>query len=253
VRVDALDLDDAVARLLAAPQRGAGLAVHLCNAHVLALAERDDAYRSLLDRGGLNLADGAPLVVAARWAGARNLRVKTRPRGTSLLLETVQRGTGAGVSHYFYGSTPETGRRLAHNLRARVPGVRLTTESPPFRPLRPDEHDSLVERVRASKADIVWVGLGTPRQQHMVDRLAASLPVTAVGVGAAFEFVAGTKPEAPRWMQASGLEWVFRLVTEPRRLWHRYLVGNVVFVAGVLRHGLPLVAPRSDGANTPPA
>lgn len=238
VRVDALDLDEAVDRLLASTTSPTSLAVHLCNAHVLALAEGDAEYRALLNRGGLNLADGAPLVLAARVAGRSRLRVKTRPRGTALVAETVGRGRQAGVVHYLYGSTSETVDGLVQQMQSRFPGALVVAESPPFRPLTPDEHEALLARLRASSAQVVWVGLGTPRQQYMVDRLAADLTATVVGVGAAFEFLAGTKPEAPRWMQVTGLEWVFRLTTEPRRLWRRYLIGNVIFLAGVLRHGL---------------
>ncbi len=121
---------------------------------------------------------------------------------------------------------------------ARIVGV----DSPPFRPLTPDEEDALVDRVRSSGADIVWVGLGTPKQDQFVDEFRDRLGVTLVAVGAAFDFLAGTKREAPMWARTHGLEWAFRLLSEPGRLWKRYLLGNVSFLVGVARD-VALVSP----------
>lgn len=127
--------------------------------------------------------------------------------------------------------------KLQQNLEARFPGVEIVgTYSPPFRSLSEAELDAQDELILRSGADIVWVGLGTPKQDHEVRRLADSLHVTACAVGAAFDFTAGTKREAPKWMTRVGLEWTFRLISEPRRLWKRYLIGNFVFLAAIIRN-----------------
>jgi N-acetylglucosaminyldiphosphoundecaprenol N-acetyl-beta-D-mannosaminyltransferase len=135
-----------------------------------------------------------------------------------------------------YGSTPEVVASLAERLNDLVPGVQVVgVESPPFRPLTEAEAAELVVRIREVRADIVWVGLGTPRQDLFVDRFRNRLSSTLVAVGAAFDFLAGTKRRAPTWMQDRGLEWAFRLGTEPGRLWRRYLMGNAEFLLGVAR------------------
>jgi N-acetylglucosaminyldiphosphoundecaprenol N-acetyl-beta-D-mannosaminyltransferase len=122
-----------------------------------------------------------------------------------------------------------------------APGVTVVgAEAPPFRPLTTQEEQEMVARIKGAQADIVWVGLGTPKQDVFVSQLRDSIGVPLVAVGAAFDFVAGTKPMAPPWIQRHGLEWAFRLATEPRRLWKRYLLGNTVFVWGVMRDEIRL-------------
>ena len=248
VRVDALPLDEAAEEVLGWASSGAAGAVHLCNAYSLALAERDPGFRRTLNRGDLNLPDGMPLVWAARRLGFHQLR--SRVYGPQLMQAVIDRGRSRRLRHYLYGSTPAVVDRLAASLRAAHPGVVIVAaESPPFRPLHPEESDALVARVRAAKPGVVWVGLGTPRQDRFVDEFRARLGTTLVAVGAAFDFLAGTKPQAPRLLQEHGLEWAYRLACEPRRLWRRYLVGNVVFLRGVARHGLAL----ADGLAPGPA
>lgn len=147
---------------------------------------------------------------------------------------------------------------LHRELRQRCPGTRIVgTSSPPFRPLSPQELRQQVEDIRSVAADIVWVGLGTPKQDRWAADLCAALPVVAVAVGAAFDFIAGAKRQAPPWMQRNGMEWLFRLGCEPRRLWRRYLFGNARFVRGVVRQASrPLrtadsaVRPAADGLNS---
>jgi N-acetylglucosaminyldiphosphoundecaprenol N-acetyl-beta-D-mannosaminyltransferase len=125
---------------------------------------------------------------------------------------------------------------LVERLKLLAPGVEIVgVESPPFRPLTKAEEAELVQRVSKVRADIVWVGLGTPRQDLFIDRFRDRLGVTLIAVGAAFDFLAGTKRRAPTWMQDRGLEWAFRLATEPGRLWRRYLVGNAGFILGIAR------------------
>jgi N-acetylglucosaminyldiphosphoundecaprenol N-acetyl-beta-D-mannosaminyltransferase len=234
VRVDAVTLDDALDCLRAFSRDKDGRAVHLCNAWTLALARRDPAFAGAVNRGDLNLPDGTPLTWIGRWAGFE--RMRRRVYGPDLMLAAARAGRAWGLRHYLYGSTHEVVSLLARRLTELAPGIEIAgVESPPFRPLSGREEAELVERVRDARVDVVWVGLGTPLQDLFVDRFRDRLGTTLVAVGAAFDFIAGAKCQAPRWMRDHGLEWAFRLGTEPRRLWRRYLIGNLAFLAGVAR------------------
>ncbi|MEV4920978.1 WecB/TagA/CpsF family glycosyltransferase [Streptomyces tirandamycinicus] len=210
--------------------------VHLCNAYTLTLAERDPELLETLGSAALNLPDGQPVVWANRLLHRGTALPSRRVYGPDLLLDVFALSTDTELSHYLLGSTPRVLKSLERELRSRYPGARIAgTCSPPFRPLTDRELRQQAEEIRSVDADIVWVGLGTPKQDRWSAELCELLPVVAVAVGAAFDFVAGTKPQAPSWMQRSGLEWVFRFGCEPRRLWRRYLFGNARFVRGVVR------------------
>jgi N-acetylglucosaminyldiphosphoundecaprenol N-acetyl-beta-D-mannosaminyltransferase len=239
--VDAITLHDAVDRLRSFTEGAGGRAVHLCNAWTMALARRDVGLTEALNRGDLNLSDGTPLTWVGRRVGFTHMR--RRVYGPDLLLATARAGRAWGLRHYLYGSTPEVVSSLARRLADLAPGVELVgVDSPPFRRLTDHEEAELVERVHRVRPGVVWVGLGTPRQDLFVDRFRDRLGVTLVAVGAAFDFLAGTKCQAPRWIQDRGFEWAFRLATEPRRLWRRYLVGNASFLVG-LAHGVERCEP----------
>ncbi|MGI8685495.1 MAG: WecB/TagA/CpsF family glycosyltransferase [Acidimicrobiales bacterium] len=235
-----------VEAVLAFAAEGNGRAVHLCNAYTLALARKDPAFAGAVNRGDLNLPDGTPLV----WVGRRlGLPMEHRVYGPDLMLAVCEAGRAGGVRHYLYGSSPDTVACLGHQLEQRFPGVLICgVESPPFRALTPAEERDLIERVRGSAAQVVWVGLGTPRQDEFVDRFRDRLGATLVAVGAAFDFNAGVKRQAPRLLRDHGLEWAFRLATEPSRLWRRYLIGNASFVMGALRGGATVVPRRTGDA-----
>lgn len=234
VRIDALNLRQAADAVLELAREGRPAAVHLCNAYTLSIAVRDPRFAALLDRGELNLMDGTPLVWVSRRLGYAHCT--ERVYGPDLMLDVVDRGRADELGHYLYGGAPEVVQSLGHRLEQRYPGARVVAaDSPPFRPLTSDEEDATVERITGSGAHLVWVGLGTPRQDEMVDRLRARLSVPVVAVGAAFDFHAGAKRQAPAWLREVGLEWLFRLATEPRRLWRRYLIGNPVFLYGLAR------------------
>lgn len=210
-----------------------GSAIHLINAYSIALAQKDRAFREALSGDAYNFPDGKPL----SWVTRLTRRPLTQVRGPQFFLDIMDRGRESRVRHFLLGGSEDLLVKLQKNLESRFPGVDIVgTCSPPFRPLLPAEIEAQDEAIRRSGAQIVWVGLGTPKQDHEVRRLAASLQVTACAVGAAFDFTAGTKREAPKWMTRVGLEWVFRLLSEPRRLWKRYLIGNFVFLAAVLRN-----------------
>jgi len=233
VRIDIGGFDHSVEAILDAPRTG-GRAVHLCNAYTLSLARKDSAYAQALNRGDLNLPDGKPLAVLAKRLGL--FPTSERVCGPDLMAATLDRGRDLGLRHYLYGSMPETIEKLVARLEELYPGVEIVgAESPPFRPLDPTEREAMIERVRAANPHVVWVGLGTPKQDEFVAEFRDELGATLVAVGAAFDFLAGLKPRAPRLLQRLGLEWAFRLASEPRRLWRRYLIGNASFLRGLLQ------------------
>lgn len=206
--------------------------IHLVNAYTIATAERDAAFRAVLLRAAMNLPDGKPLAWLSRWGTPSLVQV----RGHDLFQAVMDAGRARGLRHYLLGSTEETLARLQNALERRYPGVQIVgSSSPPFRALGPAELAAQDATIAAAAPHVVWVGLGTPKQDFEARRLAHSLALTTVAVGAAFDFAAGTKAEAPAWMTRVGLEWLHRLATEPRRLWKRYLVGNAVFLAAVVK------------------
>lgn len=147
------------------------------------------------------------------------------------MLRVLDEGRSVGLRHYLLGSTGEALQSLSSELTRRFPGVVIVgMESPPFGSMTCEQIRQQDEAIVQSGASIVWVGLGTPKQDFEVHRLAHALPVTAVAVGAAFDFLAGNKKESPKWMRSLSLEWAFRLWSEPRRLWRRYLFGNLRFL-----------------------
>lgn len=210
-----------------------GAAVHLINAYSIALAQSDEVFHESLSGDAYNFPDGKPLSWVTRLTKHRLWQV----RGPQFFHDVMDQGRATSIRHFLLGGSEELLIGLKQNLEERHPGVIIAgTYSPPFRPLSAAEVAAQDELIRDAEADIVWVGLGTPKQDLEVRRLAATLSVVACAVGAAFDFAAGTKREAPHWMTAIGVEWVFRLLSEPRRLWRRYLIGNFVFLAAVIRN-----------------
>lgn len=215
---------------LAGAGRTTGVDVHLCNAYTLSLADRDDAFRHMLAASGRNYPDGMSVVWANRLRHGRHLPAE-RVYGPDLFLDVLEQGQTQGTRHYLLGASPDTLEHLETVVKQRFPNACVVgSESPPFRELTWDERAEQVERLRSARPQIVWVGLGTPKQDWEAGQLARQVPAVFVAVGAAFDFVAGTKKQAPTWMQDHGLEWAYRLGSEPRRLWKRYLIGNARFV-----------------------
>lgn len=207
--------------------------VHLANAYTVALADGDDAYRQLINEGVV-FADGKPITWFSRLA-RQTPRIQ-QIRGPQFFLDVLDTGRPFGVRHFLLGSTDELLERIRARLAEMFDGLEIVgSYSPPFRPLTPEEITDQDALIRQSDADIVWVGLGTPKQDIEAKRLALSTERPAVAVGAAFDFTAGALRVAPIWMQRAGLEWLFRLASEPKRLWRRYLFGNVRFVWAVAR------------------
>lgn len=213
-----------------------GLGVHFCNAYNVALARSDRSYAGLLANADVVFSDGVPITWVGRRAYPDDAGAWERVYGPDVMRGVLDASTDEGPRHYLLGGSAETLDALRRRIAAEHPSARVVgAESPPFRTLSYDELRERDQRIADSGATIVWVGLGTPKQDTEVQRLAASLPVIAMAVGAAFDFLAGTKPQAPVWMQRSGTEWAFRLASEPRRLGRRYVWGNSVFAAEALR------------------
>jgi N-acetylglucosaminyldiphosphoundecaprenol N-acetyl-beta-D-mannosaminyltransferase len=228
MRVDATSYEDAARRVVEWAK--AGLTRYVCVASVNnVMHARDDSdYLDMMNSADLVTPDGMPLVWGLKLLGVDHATRTYGPTLTPLVCELAAR---EGIPVGFYGGTPEVLERLHANLLEMHPSLDIAYSwPPPFRPLTPEEDERVTSEIRASGARIVFVGLGTPKQeQWMVDKR-DKLTAVMLGVGAAFDFIAGNKSQAPAVMQRLGLEWLFRLVTEPRRLWRRYLYSNPRFI-----------------------
>jgi N-acetylglucosaminyldiphosphoundecaprenol N-acetyl-beta-D-mannosaminyltransferase len=221
----------AATALVGLAKAGAGGEVHLCNAYTLSLVERDEVMRKALLRADLNLPDGVPVAWLGRAAGT-----KGPVRGPALVTAVACQGLDVGLRHYLYGGGPGVAEEMDRRMRERLPGVEIVAaESPPYGDIDDAAVEELADRVRSKGAQIVWVGLGTPKQDYFVPRLADRVNAVVVPVGAAFDFLAGAVREAPTALHGTGLEWLYRLSRDPRRLWRRYVFGNPRFVLNVVR------------------
>ena len=244
VGISAIDPDDALSEMTRWIADREQHYVCVTGVHGVMEAQRDPELLRIHNDSGLTTPDGMPMVWAAHAAGAADVQ---RVYGPDLMLAACARAAERGWGCYLYGSSDEVLAQLRANLCDRFPGLRIVgAHSPPFRELTPEEDDAVVRAIDESGAQIVWVGLSTPKQERWmaahVGRLNASV---LVGVGAAFDIHAGLARQAPRWMQRSGLEWLFRLVAEPRRLWRRYMVNNPRFLLAIARRR-PRIRPEAE-------
>jgi N-acetylglucosaminyldiphosphoundecaprenol N-acetyl-beta-D-mannosaminyltransferase len=219
---------------------------YICLADVHAIMEShwDDEFRQIHNAAALVTPDGMPLVWLCRLAG---YRASDRVYGPDLLLALCEHSVARGYRHYFYGGAPGVADELAARLRERFPGLAVAgTATPPFRPLSDAEMRDVAREIDATCPDIVWVGLSTPKQERWMRRQLGQLTTPMlIGIGAAFDFHSGRKPQAPRLLQRSGFEWLFRLATEPRRLWRRYLTCLPAFAFLIVQQ---LARNRTGGA-----
>jgi N-acetylglucosaminyldiphosphoundecaprenol N-acetyl-beta-D-mannosaminyltransferase len=209
---------------------------YVCVAPVSTLVDcqKNETYRNIVNAAGMVTPDGMPVVWLGRLGGNKTVE---RTYGPDLMAAVCERSQATGYRHFFYGGTHETNERLVEGVRRRFPRLTIAGRYvPPFRAVGEQEDASVIAEINAARPDIIWVGLGSPKQDHWMaaHRGVLNAPVI-IGVGAAFDFLAGTKKQAPVWMRRSGLEWVFRLCSEPRRLWKRYLVGNTQFVGYLIK------------------
>ena len=230
--IDALSWDAAMIRLLGWARARESRYVTICNVHVVVSASRDAEYRNMINSADMATPDGAPVAWMMRRLGFKGQPRISGPDLTGLLCERCET---EDLPVYFYGSTESTLIQLEKQLHAKFPKLQMYMESPPFRALTPTEDAETVDRINASGAGIVFVGLGCPKQERWIAQHRGRVNAVMIGVGAAFDFHAGTVPRAPEWMRNNGLEWLHRLASEPRRLWKRYLVTNTLFILGAAR------------------
>ena len=229
MRVDGTSYDDAARRVVEWAKRGESRYVCVASVNNVMHARDDERYREIMNAADLVTPDGMPLVWGLRSLGVREA---TRVYGPSLTPKVCELAGREGIPVAFYGGTPDVLERLHANLLRDYPALNIVYSwPPPFRELSAQEHEEVTRAIAASGARIVFVGLGTPKQEQWMVSRRGSLDAVMLGVGAAFDFIAGHKKQAPQWMQDRGLEWLFRLVSEPKRLWKRYLYSNPRFVA----------------------
>lgn len=231
VQVHAVQIPEVIALMEGwIARREQGRTVAVTGMHGVMEAQRSENFKRVLNRASLVVADGMPLVWLGRW---HRMAMRRRVYGPELM-ETFCRLTGSRYRHFFYGGAEGVADHLADTLRRRFGIQTAGTYGPPFRKLTEAEEEEVLARVRDAAPDVLWVGLSTPKQETWMaeHREKFAVPVM-VGVGAAFDFLSGRTRQAPAWMREHGLEWFFRLSTEPRRLWRRYLVYGPKFVWAV--------------------
>jgi N-acetylglucosaminyldiphosphoundecaprenol N-acetyl-beta-D-mannosaminyltransferase len=228
-----------VLRGLEEPASDRGRVLAFCNVHSVMTAKKDLRVHRALVAADVATPDGMPLVWVLRRRGYPQ---QPRVYGPDLMELALAHGVPLGWRHFFLGATDETLERLTESARTLAPGVQIVgTLAPPYRALSASEEDHIVERIHNSGANLVWVGLGMPKQELWMHHIRARLPgVTLLGVGAAFDLLSGTVPQAPDWIQDRGLEWAYRLWREPRRLWRRYLYNNPAFAVLAIRETIRL-------------
>jgi N-acetylglucosaminyldiphosphoundecaprenol N-acetyl-beta-D-mannosaminyltransferase len=233
VGIDAVQILDVIAIIEDwIRERGRTHFIAVTGMHGVMEAQHDAAFKAILNSADLVVPDGMPLV----WLGRlRGFRLPRRVYGPELMLSVCKHTASKNVRHFLFGGVPGVAEKLSDTLRSQFSGLNVVgTYSPPFRPLNLEERQEVVNVINAAAPDIVWVGLSTPKQERWMyeHRRSVHAPVLA-GVGAAFDINSGTKEQAPVWVQEHGLEWLFRLLQEPQRLWRRYLVYGSEFVVYV--------------------
>jgi len=232
VPIDAMSKREVLDRVAGWAYARESRVVAICNAHSVVTATRDPAFMHVIDSSDLATPDGMPVVWMLRHLGSTG---QQRVDGPDLMWAYCGEAESRGDRIALYGSTPDTLAKLRARLVDAFPKLNIVDAiSPPFRPLTPEEDEAMVLRLNASGAQVVFVGLGCPRQEAWMLEHRGRIRAVMLGVGAAFDFHAGVITRAPQWMHSSGLEWVHRLASEPRRLWKRYLTTNTLFVWGAL-------------------
>lgn len=202
------------------------------NVHTTVTAYDNDSYRKIQNGGIMAIPDGGPLSTIGRKRGFQNMQ---RTTGPAYMGEILKEGIDKGYRHYFYGSTEETLEKLKKILPKQFPGVHIVgMYSPPFRTLTEEEDTNIIKEINEVHADFIWVGLGAPKQEIWMANHQGKIKGFMVGVGAAFDFYAGNINRAPKWMQKHNLEWLYRLIQDPRRLFKRYVYTNIKFIWKVI-------------------
>jgi len=222
VAVSVLTMSDAVNQISEWIDERTPHYVCLSPAHSIMECYHQPSLRKVYNQSGMTTPDGMAIVWLLKLHGYRSVE---RVYGPDLLQAVCKYSEMKHIRHYFVGGAPGVVEKLIERLRQNYSGIQIVgSESPPYRLLSGEEETAMINRIKTAKPDIVWVGLGSPRQEAWMAEYTKKLNIPVlIGVGAAFDFLSGTKPQAPRWMQRSGLEWLFRLMSDPRRLWRRYI------------------------------
>lgn len=245
--IDVVDWNSAIARIKGWASARESRYVCICNVHSVVTATSDDEFATVVRDADMATPDGAPVA----WLISRQTsRKQERINGPDLMWRYISQAASEGGSIFLYGATESTLLTLRSRLAAEFPQVKVAgVYSPPFRPLTTEEDEGVVEMINASGATTVWVSLGCPKQEKWMAAHRGRIRAVMIGVGAAFDYHAGTIQRAPLWMQRNGLEWLHRLASEPRRLWKRYLVTNTLFIVLSVRQlltGNPAVQTRQE-------
>lgn len=228
VEISAVTMDSAIQSLCDDLDAARGRYICACNVHTTVMAHDDEEFRRIENGSFMTLPDGGPL---AKVGAKRGYSEMGHVTGPEFMENVMKRSQQTGWSHYFYGNTAENLEKMVENIKKDYPWLKIAGSEPSvFRPLEEREEIELVGRINDSGADFVWVGLGAPRQEKLCAKLADKTRACFVGVGGAFSILAGAIPRAPRWMQDHSLEWLYRLLKEPRRLFKRYFVTNSKFL-----------------------
>jgi N-acetylglucosaminyldiphosphoundecaprenol N-acetyl-beta-D-mannosaminyltransferase len=248
VPIDVLTWDEAIGRLDAWARARESRVVCICPVHSVVSAREDAGFMRIISEADMATPDGAPVAFMLRREGHL---AQERINGPDLMWRYLGHAAEHGQKIFLYGGTPAVLEKLQERLRQSFPGIVIAgAYSPPFRELTEQEDEDVVSRINASGAGTVWVGLGCPKQERWMAAHRGRIQAVMIGVGAAFDFHAGTLRRAPMWMRRSGLEWAYRLAQEPRRLWRRYLTTNTTFVLAALRD---LVSRKGTGETRSPA
>ncbi len=203
---------------------------YLCvsNVHTTVMAYEDSNYRKIQNGGIMAIPDGGPLSSVGRKRGHKNMKRTTGPSFMEKILKISEQN---GYRHFFYGSTPETLDKLIKKIKNNFPNIQIIDSySPPFKQLTEEEEETIIKRINEANADFIWVGLGAPKQEIWMARHQGLVNGLMVGVGAAFDYYAGNIKRAPKWMQKCNLEWLYRLLQDPKRLFKRYIHSNIKFI-----------------------
>lgn len=239
VKLDAIEINDVVKIVSGWIDSSVKTTRYICvtNVNSVVEAQKDPYLKQITNESDISVCDGMPLVWIGRLKG---FKLRERVYGFNLMREVLGLSQKKGYSNYFYGSSESVLSNMVSRIKREYPNLRMNGYfSPPFRELSEIEKQKIAQDINNSKPDIVWVGLGYPKQEKWMHEFRNYLnyPVL-IGVGAAFDFFSGNKKQAPIWMQNAGLEWLFRLIQEPGRLWKRYLINNTLFIILLIKEGL---------------
>lgn len=234
VQISAVNMDEVLSLLKRKINEIRGQYICAANVHTTVYACEHPEYKKIQNQSYLTLPDGKPLSIVGKKKGYKNMGRVTGPEFLENVLKISEQN---GWKHYFYGNTKENLEKLIDYLKKEYPNLEIVGYEPSiFRVLEPKEEKELVERINMSSPDFVWVGLGAPRQEEFCSKLCAKTKSVWVGVGGAFNVLAGIIPRAPEWMQKYCLEWLYRLMKEPRRLFKRYFATNTKFIYYLMKY-----------------